>query len=150
MFKYFKIKNENEELKKINDKLSNDKKRLYAEIDENNFKYEENKKELLSKINQLEKTITENKNNNQKYNSVLMEELKVLKKSNEVKTAKISELKIDVHKKQGAIGGLTRYNNKLKSERKEMLDLMNKLIKERKIRAKAPTIEELKKYFRKY
>jgi len=66
---------------------------------------------------------------------------------------KISDLKHKGHQKVGAIGGLTRQNKKLRTEREQMLDLINKLIEENqhlKRSKKKITIEDIKKYFKIY
>ncbi len=149
IYKYLKQKKELEELKTeiIDLELQNNNKE--KEIQKN-----------VDKINQL-------KSDNKLYYSHLEHSKKEYDKlqfihelfkkqaenEKEILFNKISDLKHKEHQKVGAIGGLKRSNNKLKKERKEMMELINRLIVELKKKPnqrKTPTINELKKYYKNY
>lgn len=153
IYKYLKQKKKLEELKAeiIDLELQNDNKE--KEI-------QKCKSKMTDEINQL-------KSDNKLYYSHLEHSKKEYDKlqfihelfkkqcesEKEILFNKISDLKHKEHQKVGAIGGLKRSNNKLKKERKEMMELINRLIielKKKPNQRKTPTINELKKYYKNY
>lgn len=147
IYKYFKLKEENENLNIENEKLR-------KQIEDVRIQYADNKSKLVDEIDNLISAGTKIKSDYEELSRSYFKEKILLEKALQEKmvlTQKVDDLKHSVHQKVGSIGGLKRQNNKLKNERKEMLDLINNLIKELKKKPKnRPTLEELKRYFKNY
>lgn len=134
MFQIFKYKKLYEDMVIKNKELEKEKKNAQDNDLETTIKLSQTENELKNTINNYE-----NKINN--YES----KINLLEKN-------IQHKEILRRKVAGKVGGLTRYNNKLLSEKSDMMQLINNLIEENqklKNSKKRPNINEIKKYFKK-
>lgn len=128
------------------------------------FKYKKMYEETEKELNKLEIEFNNYKKSTEKNNNKFKSSIDLLTTASIAKDEKIKKLEITIAEKveklnateivkrsiAGRNGGLKKANNKMVAEKKEMLELINNLIKERQKLMKeknSPTIEELKKYF---
>lgn len=129
------------------------------------FKYKKMYEDIEKELNELEIEFNDYKKQAEKNNNKFTRDIELLENNIITKNETIEKLEIKIAETMkklnetekakksiaGKSGGLKKANNKMLAEKKEMLELINNLIKERQKFMKGkkrPTIEELKKYFK--